>query len=208
MTCDSLNRFCIQKKHERTTSHLHLKNIVVLTIRMREIAYKLLRRIILLEKRIFVICKYRNHVFENWQLYDTKIIKQTIIITEIKNNNVLVYNTSTQRQRSTDNQQSRNQQRIDDFSISIFWKEIARTFATAKRRYHDDDKHVKRRIMNTQRTLIILQYNIKNNKESIMISLLIDSTMQQFNVLIIQKFWRNVCVSTSYNSFNIDFHLI
>jgi hypothetical protein len=26
-------------------------------------------------------------------------------------------------------------------------------------------------------------------------------------VLIIQKFWRNACVSTSYNSFNIDFHL-
>jgi hypothetical protein len=24
----------------------------------------------------------------------------------------------------------------------------------------------------------------------------------------IQKFWRNVCVSTSYNSFNIDFHLL
>ncbi len=27
-------------------------------------------------------------------------------------------------------------------------------------------------------------------------------------MLIIQKFWRNVCVSTSYNSFNIDFSLI
>jgi hypothetical protein len=26
-------------------------------------------------------------------------------------------------------------------------------------------------------------------------------------MLIIQKFWRNACVSTSYNSFNIDFHL-
>jgi hypothetical protein len=41
-----------------------------------------------------------------------------------------------------------------------------------------------------------------------MISLLIDSIVQQFDVLIIQKFWRNICVSTSYNSFNIDFHLI
>jgi hypothetical protein len=40
-----------------------------------------------------------------------------------------------------------------------------------------------------------------------MISFLIDSIVQQFDVLIIQKFWRNVCVSTSYNSFNIDFHL-
>jgi hypothetical protein len=27
-------------------------------------------------------------------------------------------------------------------------------------------------------------------------------------VLIIQEFWQNVCVSTSYNSFNFDFHLI
>ncbi len=53
-----------------------------------------------------------------------------------------------------------------------------------------------------------MQYNIKNNKENIMISLLIDSIVQQFDVLIIQKFWRNACVSTSYNSFNIDFHLI
>ncbi len=61
--------------------------------------------------------------------------------------------------------------------------------------------------MNTQRTLIILQYNIKNSKENIMISFLIDSIVQQFNVLIIQKFWRNACVLTSYNSFNIDFHL-
>jgi hypothetical protein len=61
--------------------------------------------------------------------------------------------------------------------------------------------------MSTQRTLIILQYNIRNNKEDIMISLLIDSIVRQFDVLVIQEFWRNACVSTSYNSFNIDFHL-
>jgi hypothetical protein len=41
-----------------------------------------------------------------------------------------------------------------------------------------------------------------------MIFLLIDSIVKQYNVLIIQKFWRNFCVSTSYNSLNIDFHLI
>jgi hypothetical protein len=62
--------------------------------------------------------------------------------------------------------------------------------------------------MNAQRTLIILQYNIKNNKENIMISLFVDAIVQQFDVLIIQKFWRNFCVSTSYNSFNINCHLI
>ncbi len=42
---------------------------------------------------------------------------------------------------------------------------------------------------------------------NIMISLLIDSIVQQFDVLIIQKFWRNACVSTSYNSFNMNFYL-
>jgi hypothetical protein len=61
-------------------------------------------------------------------------------------------------------------------------------FATAERKFHDDDKHAEQRIMSTQRMLIILQYNIKNRKESIMISLLIDSIVQQFDVLIIQKF--------------------
>jgi hypothetical protein len=40
-----------------------------------------------------------------------------------------------------------------------------------------------------------------------MISLLIDSIVRQYDVLIIQESWRNACVSTSYNSFNIDFHL-
>jgi hypothetical protein len=56
-------------------------------------------------------------VFENRQLHNAKIAEQTIIIAEIKNLNVLVNNTSTQRQRSSDNQQSRNQQCVDDSSI-------------------------------------------------------------------------------------------
>jgi hypothetical protein len=41
-----------------------------------------------------------------------------------------------------------------------------------------------------------------------MIFLLIDSKIRKYDLLIIQKLWRNVCVSTSYNSFNIDFHLL
>jgi hypothetical protein len=41
-----------------------------------------------------------------------------------------------------------------------------------------------------------------------MISFLIDSKIRKYDLLIIQKLWRNVCVSTSYNSFNIDFHLL
>jgi hypothetical protein len=39
-------------------------------------------------------------------------------------------------------------------------------------------------------------------------SLLIDSRIKEYDLLIIQKSWRNVYVSTFYNSFNIDFHLL
>ncbi len=38
-------------------------------------------------------------------------------------------------------------------------------------------------------------------------SFLIDSRIKEYDLLTIQKSWRNVCVSTFYNSFNIDFHL-
>jgi hypothetical protein len=62
--------------------------------------------------------------------------------------------------------------------------------------------------MTTQSTLIILQYNVRNEKNDTMISLLIDSRIREYDLLIIQELWRNVCVSTSYNSFNIDFHLL
>jgi hypothetical protein len=43
MTCDSSNRFCIQKKHERITSHLRRKDITALMKRREETAYKLLK---------------------------------------------------------------------------------------------------------------------------------------------------------------------
>jgi hypothetical protein len=61
--------------------------------------------------------------------------------------------------------------------------------------------------MMTQLILSILQYNVRNNKNNIMISLLIDSKIKKYDILTIQKSWRNVCVLTSYNSFIIDFHL-
>jgi hypothetical protein len=41
-----------------------------------------------------------------------------------------------------------------------------------------------------------------------MISLLANSQIRKYNILTIQKFWRNVCVSTSYNSFSTDFQLL
>jgi hypothetical protein len=62
--------------------------------------------------------------------------------------------------------------------------------------------------MTTQFIFAILQYNVKNEKKNTMMSLLIDSRIKNYDLLTIQKSWRNVCVSTSYNSFNIDFHLL
>jgi hypothetical protein len=38
-------------------------------------------------------------------------------------------------------------------------------------------------------------------------SLLIDSRIKKYELLTIQESWRNVCVSTSYDLFNIDFYL-
>jgi hypothetical protein len=56
--------------------------------------------------------------------------------------------------------------------------------------------------------LSVLQYNVKNSKNEIMISLLMNSQIREYDILTIQKLWRNVCVSTSYNSFSIDFHFL
>jgi hypothetical protein len=61
--------------------------------------------------------------------------------------------------------------------------------------------------MTIQFMFAILQYNVKNEKKNTMISFLIDSRIKEYDLLIIQKSWFNVCVSTFYNSFNIDFHL-
>ncbi len=48
---------------------------------------------------------------------------------------------------------------------------------------------------------------MRNEKKDTMMSLLINSRIKEYDLLMIQKSWRNVCVSTFYNSFNIDFHL-
>ncbi len=70
-----------------------------------------------------------------------------------------------------------------------------------------------RKVRETQKNdkkiiLSILQYNVKNSKNEIMISLLMNSQIREYDILTIQKSWRNVCVSTSYNSFSIDFHFL
>jgi hypothetical protein len=59
----------------------------------------------------------------------------------------------------------------------------------------------------TQSSLFILQYNVRNNKNDIMIFMLANSKIRDYDILTIQKFWRNVCVFTSFNSFIVDFHL-
>jgi hypothetical protein len=37
---------------------------------------------------------------------------------------------------------------------------------------------------------------------------LIDFRIKKYDLLMIQKLWRNVCVFTFYNSFNINFYLL
>jgi hypothetical protein len=61
--------------------------------------------------------------------------------------------------------------------------------------------------MRTQSLLFILQYNVRNNKNDIMIFMLANSKIREYDILTIQKFWRNACVFTSYNLFIVDFHL-
>ncbi len=59
----------------------------------------------------------------------------------------------------------------------------------------------------TQSSLFILQYNVRNSKDDIMIFMLANSKIRDYDILTIQEFWRNACVFTSYNSFIVDFHL-
>jgi hypothetical protein len=61
--------------------------------------------------------------------------------------------------------------------------------------------------MMTQSFLFILQYNIRNSKDDIMIFLLANSKIRDYDILTIQKSWRNACVFTSYNPFIVHFHL-
>jgi hypothetical protein len=66
-------------------------------------------QIFLFEKEIFVVLKHKNHVSRNEQLHNTRIVEQTIIFTEIECSNLFAHNASTQRQRSSNDQQSRSQ---------------------------------------------------------------------------------------------------
>jgi hypothetical protein len=124
----------------------------------------------------------------------------------------LVDDLSTLNQRSADKQFSRQRQCLDNAALQIqialatettFQKVIANVIS----KQFEHSKHSEREWMMTQLTLFILQYNVRNNKDDIMISLLTNFKIREYDILTIQKSWRNLCVLTSYNSFTIDFHL-
>jgi hypothetical protein len=54
--------------------------------------------------------------------------------------------------------------------------------------------------MKDTNVLIILQYNVRNERIRTMISLLIDKNIQGYDVIAIQKSWRNSFASISLNS--------
>ena len=56
--------------------------------------------------------------------------------------------------------------------------------------------------------LNILQYNVKNDKTINMIFLFYNSRLRQFDILIIQKLWKNSKMMTLLNSIKSDFHLL
>jgi hypothetical protein len=51
--------------------------------------------------------------------------------------------------------------------------------------------------MKNTNVLIILQYNVRNEKIHTMISLFVDKNIQNYDVIAIQKFWRNSFASIS-----------
>jgi hypothetical protein len=61
--------------------------------------------------------------------------------------------------------------------------------------------------MKNKIALIILQYNVRNERMRTMIFLLIDDNIQNFDVIVIQKLWRNFFVSITLNFNQSDFHL-
>jgi hypothetical protein len=62
--------------------------------------------------------------------------------------------------------------------------------------------------MKNTNVLIILQYNVRNEKIRTMISLLVDKNIQDYDVIAIQKSWRNSFALMSLNNNQNDFHLL
>jgi hypothetical protein len=62
--------------------------------------------------------------------------------------------------------------------------------------------------MKNTNVLIILQYNVRNERVRTMISLFVDKNIQDYDVIAIQKSWRNLFASISLSSNQNDFHLL
>jgi hypothetical protein len=62
--------------------------------------------------------------------------------------------------------------------------------------------------MSNTSTFNILQYNVRNDRIIIMISLLINNRIKNFDIIVIQKFWRNFFDSTTLSFSQSDFHLL
>jgi hypothetical protein len=60
--------------------------------------------------------------------------------------------------------------------------------------------------MKNTNVLIILQYNVRNERICTMILLLINKNVQNYDVIAIQKFWRNSFASILLNNNQNDFH--
>jgi hypothetical protein len=78
-----------------------------------------------------------------------------------------------------------------DESIQIR-KQIVRE---CKRVNHDKSNDRFRFFMKNTNVLIILQYNVRNEKIRTIISLFVDKNIQNYDVIAIQKFLRNSSVS-------------
>jgi hypothetical protein len=62
--------------------------------------------------------------------------------------------------------------------------------------------------MKNTNVLIILQYNVRNERIRTMISLFVDKNIQDYDVIAIQRFWRNSFTSISLSNNQNDFHLL
>ena len=62
--------------------------------------------------------------------------------------------------------------------------------------------------MTERNTLKILQYNVRKSRETVMILLLQDERIKEYDILAIQELWHNMFISTTYNARFNSFHLV
>jgi hypothetical protein len=65
-----------------------------------------------------------------------------------------------------------------------------------------------RRVMNhNKERLKILQDNVMKSRDEVMATLLRDPKIQEYDILALQKPWRNPFISTTHNPISQSFHL-